>query len=343
MRVVIPARRASRTLRPCVRALMQSSTTDPLEIVIVDDGDNCDLREELASYPVRVLATQPSGSAAVARNRGAADFTGDILVFVDADVEVESRAIATLTRPIRDGIADATVGAYTAECTGMSFLQRYKTLYLSVVYSGKDRYIRNHFWTALSAIKVSSFTEVGGFRRFPAAHCEDVDLGQRLTAIGKLIMSVPGARGVHRKRLNLRQLFLNDLIKGRKSVALSLVNRTPLCDNRHCSSRDMAAVFCAAGLLIHLLLLPVLNLPAIVAGLPFSLLAGGYLLARRRIVSAFRGHGFGFLVGATFMQFFLDVIRIFCFGLGAVDAILARFGKSRMMLPRDPGSQGRDC
>src|ERR1700722_17833482 len=92
VRVVIPAFRASATIADCVAAVVACANDTPIEIVVVDDGENDGLELRLALLPVAIRSTGGSGSAAIARNLGAAGFPVGVLMFVDADVILDRGA-----------------------------------------------------------------------------------------------------------------------------------------------------------------------------------------------------------------------------------------------------------
>lgn len=62
------------------------------EIIVVDDGSWDDSRMTISKYPVTLIAQSNQGVAA-ARNNGARQATGDYLIFLDADDEIEPRFI----------------------------------------------------------------------------------------------------------------------------------------------------------------------------------------------------------------------------------------------------------
>ncbi len=83
--VIIPAYRASRTIRRAVDSLL-SQTRPPDEVLVIDDGSPEDLSIPLESYGERVtLVRQANGGAASARNTGIEKARGDWLAFLDAD------------------------------------------------------------------------------------------------------------------------------------------------------------------------------------------------------------------------------------------------------------------
>ena len=185
VRVVIPAHRATGTLRGCLQALVNAPIKGRREIVVVDDGENDQLESCVAGLPVEVRISNPPGSAARARNLGSAGFQGEVLVFVDADVRVEPEALNRLIDPVVEGLAEASVGNYSRQVAGLPFAQGYKSLYLNRVYSRARGCIRNEYWAALGALKTEVFRRVGGFApSYAGCLGEDTELGQRLTAAG---------------------------------------------------------------------------------------------------------------------------------------------------------------
>lgn len=321
--VVIPACRASKTLRSCVAAVLNSTCGAALDIVVVDDGGNGDVQKLLAGLSARVLCGAPTGSAALARNKGAANVKGGILVFVDADVEVECAAIERLVTPILLKQAEAVIGNYTDAVEGLDFVQSYKQLYIHTVYSRQRGYIENQFWTALGAIRRDTFAELGGFGAdFPNALGEDVELGQRLTDTGRRIMCQPEARGRHLKDFTVYSLIRNDLRKGLGFVKLELGQGRPVTDCRHCQPRDVAAVVLAGSLSGFALSMPALiatgvSLAWFEAFTVFiTILLGGYVATRFDLLAAFSGRGVGFVSRAAPLMIILDLVRGLAIAIG---------------------------
>lgn len=83
--VVIPAYNASATIGNAIRSVLDQ-TAAPGEIIVVDDGSSDDTAEQVRKFGARVhFMQQANAGAAAARNRGAADATGELLAFLDAD------------------------------------------------------------------------------------------------------------------------------------------------------------------------------------------------------------------------------------------------------------------
>jgi hypothetical protein len=195
----------------------------------------------------------------------------------------------------------------------MGFAQAYKQLYLSHVYSRRTGYIRNHFWTALGAIRASTFKAVGGFApRFKGACDEDTELGQKITRSGGRILAVPQARARNLKPYSLAGLVRNDLRKGMSTIRMFLGKDVALTDNRHASRRDILAVFFACLLALLLICSLWLTWPAGIA-LPV-LAAAGYLALRTDLIRAFWAAGWFLGLRALPVMYALDLVRGFCAG-----------------------------
>ena len=88
--VIIPTYNESRVISSCLQSL-QSQTVKDLEIIVVDDGSTDSTLSEISNFKFQisnfVILRQNHNGPGVARNLAAKKAKGDILVFVDADME----------------------------------------------------------------------------------------------------------------------------------------------------------------------------------------------------------------------------------------------------------------
>jgi glycosyltransferase involved in cell wall biosynthesis len=104
--VVIPARNASATLPLTLAGLAAQQGPPSFEVIVVDDGSSDDTVERARSFdgelPLRVLASSGGDGPGAARNLGAGEARGDVLVFIDADCEPEPEWLARIVAAARD-------------------------------------------------------------------------------------------------------------------------------------------------------------------------------------------------------------------------------------------------
>ncbi|MGV3759413.1 MAG: glycosyltransferase family 2 protein [Actinomycetota bacterium] len=227
--VVIPATDHPPTLARCLAAL-EASCDRPEEVIVVDG-------------PERL-------SAAGARNEGLRRATGEVVVFVDADVLVAPDAIGRLRRRFEaDAGLSAVFGSYDDAPAVRTAVSAFRNLLHHHVHQSSAGPAET-FWTGLGAVRRSAVVAVGGFdeARYRHPSIEDIDLGARLVAAGHHIELDPTIQGTHLKRWTVRSMVWTDLARrGIPWVALQLrsgaVSATLNCGWRHRAS----AVTSAAG------------------------------------------------------------------------------------------------
>jgi GT2 family glycosyltransferase len=203
---IVPASDRPATLDRCLAAL-RAAEDGPDEIVCV--------REPAGTGP------------AEARNLGAAAATGDVLVFVDADVVVHPDAFRLIRARLSDPDVAGVFGSYDEMPEERQTVSVFRNLLHHYVHQeGAGPAVT--FWSGLGAIRREAFLAVGGFdaNRFPTPSIEDVELGTRLTAAGHALELDPRIQGTHLKRWTLRRMVETDLLaRGAPWVALALRQR----------------------------------------------------------------------------------------------------------------------
>jgi glycosyltransferase involved in cell wall biosynthesis len=207
---IIPFHRDLVSLERCLRAL--DPVPDGGEVIIAADGAIDDCREIAATHGARVIAVDGPRGPAVARNAAAAAATGDVLVFVDADVMVSRSGLARMMRLFETGSENAAVfGAYDEEPDHPAFMSQYKNLSHSFIHQASAARART-FWAGFGAVRRHAFRSVGGFdERFARPSVEDIDLGYRLTAAGYQVLLDPTLSARHLKRWTLRSAVVSDV------------------------------------------------------------------------------------------------------------------------------------
>jgi len=115
--VVISAYNEERKIRNCLKALL-NQTYKPLEIIVVNNGstDNTErIVNELINKNSSIKMFKRKNKAlgpAPAKNLGAKEAKGKILVFVDADEYVKEDYIEKITKPIRNKKTKTAIGSW---------------------------------------------------------------------------------------------------------------------------------------------------------------------------------------------------------------------------------------
>ena len=93
--VVIPVRNGADTLDECLDAVL-SDGIDDLEVIVVDDRSTDGSKDIAERHGARVVGMEGRHGPAACRNRGAREATGDVVVFLDADIRVRPGTITAL-------------------------------------------------------------------------------------------------------------------------------------------------------------------------------------------------------------------------------------------------------
>lgn len=176
-------------------AAVRDAEAPPEELIVVDE-------------PARL-------GPAAARNLGSRQATGDILVFVDADVEVHSDAFVRIRRAFEDDSTLAAVfGSYDDNPGANGVVSDFRNLlHHHVHHEGAG--VATTFWAGLGAVRRDVFLALGGFdeERFRRPSVEDIELGMRLHADGGRILLDAAIQGKHLKSWTLAQMMQTDLLR----------------------------------------------------------------------------------------------------------------------------------
>ena len=201
---IIPATNRPDTLARC-RGAVEAADGPPEEVIVVEEP--------------------PLAGPAVSRNAGARRATGEVLVFVDADVEVHHDAFARIRSAFeRDPELVAVFGSYDDAPSAPGVVSAFRNLLHHDVHHASPGPATT-FWAGLGAMRREPFLAAGGFdaERYAVPSIEDVELGMRMTAAGARIELRPEIQGTHLKRWSLAQMLRTDFsARGVPWVALLL-------------------------------------------------------------------------------------------------------------------------
>jgi GT2 family glycosyltransferase len=163
---------------------------------------------------VIVVEEPRNGSPAAARNRGVQRAAHEIIVFVDADVEVAPDAFVHIRQAFDAPALAAVFGSYDDSPDHPALVSGFRNLLHHHVHQQAAGPAVT-FWAGLGAIRKGAFVASGGFDegRFRTASVEDIDLGMRLAADGWAIRLDPTIQGKHLKSWTLTEMVRTDLLR----------------------------------------------------------------------------------------------------------------------------------
>jgi GT2 family glycosyltransferase len=193
--VIVPIYNGEETLEECLAALFrQSAPQEGYEVIVVDDGST-DGTAAVASATLARLLRQPHSGRAAARNLGAGQAKGAILLFTDADCAPEEDWIERLLEPFdRKEVAGAK-GVYRTR--QRELVARFVQLEYEDKYARMEReeYI-DFIDTYSAAYRREVFLANGGFdARFLID--EDQEFSFRLAKRGYRMVFAPRAAVYH--------------------------------------------------------------------------------------------------------------------------------------------------
>ncbi len=230
--VIMPVYNAERLLGECLAAL-RAGDHAAYEILVVDDSSTDRSREIAAAAGCRVVPSGGRLGPAGARNRGVAEATGDVLLFVDSDVIVRRDTLSRLAAAFaEDPTLDGVIAVQAPAMRFRNICSRYKNLWMYYTYvrrAGEDVPL---FYTTAAAIRRQAFLDSGGFDlNYRDPNVEDTDFGQTLARQGYRIQVLPELEVEHVKGYDLRGLLRTDFLRSMSLARLKLRKRADTIGN----------------------------------------------------------------------------------------------------------------
>src|SRR5450759_309898 len=199
--VIIPVYNSITTLPACLKALAHQ-TLLPDEVIVVDDGSSDGTVDSAQQAGVKVILQMHQGPAA-ARNLGAQQANGDVILFTDSDCEPDAEWVARMTAPFCDPQVMGAKGTYRTRQVGLvpRFVQQeYESKYYRMAKQPSIDFID----TYSAAYRREVFLQNEGFDpAFPVPSVEDQEFSFRLARKGYRLVFAAQASVYHQHDLNL--------------------------------------------------------------------------------------------------------------------------------------------
>lgn len=213
--ILVPAYNDWESIERCLRALSEQINAPPFEAIIVDDGSDYDAPESIRAwsrhFPLTILR-QPHAGISVARNRGIQVAKGPILVFTDADCEMQSACLSVLAGAVfrfpQHGCFQLHLAGERSNALGRAEELRLRSIQQHALQpDGRIRYLN----TAGFAIRRTFVGPDAQLFNPLALRAEDTLLLADLIRRGELPLFVPDAIVQHRIKISWFQCTVKDI------------------------------------------------------------------------------------------------------------------------------------
>lgn len=323
--VIIPVKEGGAVFRQCLASLAQLEPR-PLEVIVVADGPSDGSAEVAEQAGAKVLRLPSSRGPAAARNAGAREARGEVLLFLDADVA----SPPGLVRGVADILTTepelaAVIGSYDDAPGAPNFLSQYKNLLHHFVHQVSHEEAST-FWTGCGAIRREVLMGTGGFdESYRVPSVEDIEFGYRLKQAGHRIRLAKGLQVKHLKRWGPFSLVHTDFVRRALPWTRLILSTHRLPNDLNVSVTGRACVAMSGLLAISLALAPLWPVSrGIAAGSGLALLAVNWPVYRFFT----RKRGLLFAAAAVPWHWLYYLYSGLAFGIGLLQHVLAR-GSSR--------------
>jgi cellulose synthase/poly-beta-1,6-N-acetylglucosamine synthase-like glycosyltransferase len=199
--IIIPTFNGACRIGNCLDALLQQVAGRDAEILVVNDGSTDNTADLVERYVERYCVIRPISQAnagpAAARNRGAREAKGTIILFTDDDCVPAPNWLDAMVKPFEDPEVIGVRGVYrshqerlTARFVQIEYEDRYRLMARLACIDFVDTYS--------AAFRRDRFLEMTGYdTSFPVACAEDVELSYRMSARGWKMKFAPAAIVYH--------------------------------------------------------------------------------------------------------------------------------------------------
>jgi GT2 family glycosyltransferase len=195
--IIIPTFNGASRIGNCLNALLKQTAGGVAEILVVNDGSTDETEDVVARYPGVRLINQINAGPAAARNHGAREAKGSIILFTDDDCVPTADWLSAMLQPFDDPEVIAVKGVYRTE--QRSLVARFVQVEYEDRYRLMARLPSIDFIDTYSAgFRRNRFLEMKGYdTSFPVPSAEDIELSYRMSACGWKMEFIPHAIVYH--------------------------------------------------------------------------------------------------------------------------------------------------
>jgi glycosyltransferase involved in cell wall biosynthesis len=226
--IIIPTHnRRDRIVQTLAAIAEQTYPLDQIEVVVVADGcqDDTVVHLHTLTCPFALqVHEQPGSGPAVARNLGAAYASGDLLIFIDDDIEVMPgfvTAHVSAHQPPGQTVAMGHLPMATPAQDSF-FTQGIRSWWNGKFFKMSQpgyRFSYDDLFSGNFSISAILFAQVDGFDTALWCH-EDYELGLRLLEAGAIFVYAANATGIHHDSTDMARVLRRHYAEGKADVYL---------------------------------------------------------------------------------------------------------------------------
>ncbi len=210
--VIIPCRNSVATVGASVRTAF-AQTLSPLEVLVVDDASSDGSADAAIAAGARVIRLRQRHNAGGARNKGIEEARGNVLAFLDADVEIAPNWLAIVKEVLASDSSIVAVGGRIFNGQQSVWAELDLLLNHSEWISGRARPC-----TSYPTMAIAYRRDAVGHVRFPATNFgEDTFFALAVQVQGGRIWYEPRIRILHKhERLDSKQFWHRQIDAGQQ-------------------------------------------------------------------------------------------------------------------------------
>ena len=175
--IIIPVLNEAKILEKTLSQLQ--SELGPHELIIVDGGSS-DGSVPIAEKYGKVVTFERGRAKQL--NAGAAAASGDILIFLHADIRLESGALAAVETALTSGYVG---GGFRQKIDGKNILYRA----IEIAGNIRGKYLKVFYGDSGIFLKRADFERIGGFPEIPIL--EEMEFSRNMRKLGKTTLVLP--------------------------------------------------------------------------------------------------------------------------------------------------------
>jgi glycosyltransferase involved in cell wall biosynthesis len=211
--VVIPSYNTAGTIGQTLDALSRQATSRTYEVIVVDCSEADDVQTLCERSGVaRVVRERKRFNPGEGRNIGARAASGQLLVFVDADVHLAADALEAAYRYYESGhfMFGGALELDEKEATSASYLEHY--FFNHEAQAGRPACSRANLSSALMVVERELFLSAGGFADIP--RMQDTELSERMARRGVSLTFTPTVLAEQIQDSSMRQVLRKVRLNG---------------------------------------------------------------------------------------------------------------------------------